>query len=197
MGYSPEDPDRRNVERSVVYRAAGFHDPPTAEERATQSAIASGSSFELFAGIVGAIVAIVGIANYFPFYMAATATIAIGFALLAQGGTLAARWQNAEHIASTERKEALGIGTEVIGGFAGIALGVLALFGVFPRSSSAPRCCSAAPPNPRSPMPPRPPVAGSASRATPSARRRASWSSPALRASCSGCSASRSRATSS
>jgi len=132
MGYSPEDPDRRNVERSVVYRAAGFHDPPTAEERATQSAIASGSSFELFAGIVGAIVAIVGIANYFPFYMAATATIAIGFALLAQGGTLAARWQNAEHIASTERKEALGIGTEVIGGFAGIALGVLALFGVFP-----------------------------------------------------------------
>jgi len=48
--------------------------------------------------------------------MAATATIAIGFALLAQGGTLAARWQNADHIPSTERKEAIGIGTEVIGG---------------------------------------------------------------------------------
>lgn len=116
----------------VIYRAAGFHDPPTVEEKATQTQIASGSSFELFAGTLGAVAAVAGIANYFPIYMAAIATIAIGFALLAQGGTLAARWQNAEHIPSTERTEALGIGTEVIGGFAGFALGVMALLGVVP-----------------------------------------------------------------
>lgn len=136
MGYSPDlgNQDPRNLDQrgNVIYRASGFHDPPTDEEKATQTAIASGSSFELFAGVVGATVAIIGIANYFPRYMAPIATIAIGFALLAQGGTLAARWQNATHIASTERTEALGIGTEVLGGFAGIALGVLALVGVAP-----------------------------------------------------------------
>jgi hypothetical protein len=101
----------------------------TEGDRATQLAIASGSSFELLTSLFATGVAIAGIAGYFPLYMAATATIAVGFALLAQGGTLAARWQNATHIAATEHKEALGIGTEVIGGFAGIGLGALALFG--------------------------------------------------------------------
>ncbi len=36
------------------------------------------------------------------------------------------------HIAGSERTEAVGIGTEVFGGLAVIALGVLALFGVSP-----------------------------------------------------------------
>ena len=132
MGYSPDlgPQDLRSLEQrgDVIYRAAGFHDPPTVEERATQAQIASGSSFELFAGVIGAAIAVVGIAGYFPAYMAAIATIAIGFALIAQGGTLAARW-NATPVATGE---AIGIGTEVIGGFAGIALGALALLGVVP-----------------------------------------------------------------
>ncbi|MDQ3338276.1 MAG: hypothetical protein M4D80_24180 [Myxococcota bacterium] len=131
MGYSQrgEVIDR---EGEVIYRAAGFHDPPTAKERATQAQIASGSSFELVTGVIGAVIAVSGVAGYFPAYMAAIATIAIGLALIAQGGTLAARWQTGPHVASTARIEALGIGTEVIGGFAGIALGALALLGVAP-----------------------------------------------------------------
>ena len=136
MGYAPDlgNQDIRSLDQrgDVVYKAAGYHDPPTSEERASQLAIASGSSFELFAGVIGAAVAITGIAGYFPVYMGAIALIAVGFALLAQGGTLAARWQHAEHIAASERKEAVGIGTEVLGGFAGIALGVLALLAVVP-----------------------------------------------------------------
>ena len=94
--------------------------------------IASGSSFELFTGIIGALAAIVGVAGYYPHPMAALATLSIGLALLAQGGTLAARWQNASHIASTERTEAIGIGTEVLGGAAGFVLGTMALLGVAP-----------------------------------------------------------------
>ena len=136
MGYSPDlgNQDLRTLDQrgDVVYRAAGFHDPPTAEEHAAQVAIASGSSFELCTGVLAAIAAVVGIANYFPLYTGALATIAIGFSLLAQGGTLAARWQNVDRVAGTERAEAIGIGSEVIGGFAGIALGALALLGVAP-----------------------------------------------------------------
>jgi len=144
MGNAPNagNQDLRSLERGkVVYQQdldIGRADAPRAEpvvtnsDRATQIAIASGSSFELFAGAIAGIVAVIGIAGYFPHYMAATAVIAVGLALLAQGGTMAARWQNAVHIAGSEKTEAVGIGTEVFGGLAGIVLGVLALFGVAP-----------------------------------------------------------------
>ena len=132
MGYAPNlgDQNLKSLDRrgDVVFRAPDYRDPTV--ERAMQAEIASGGSFELFAGLVAVGMAIAGLAGYFPIYMGAVATIAVGFALLAQGGTLASRWQNAEHIPSTERSEAVGIGTEVLGGFAGIALGVLALLGV-------------------------------------------------------------------
>ncbi len=136
MGYAPHNQDVRNVERrgEVIFMAHGRNGAmlgrPT--DKATQAAIASGSSFELFAGLIAAVVAVIGIAGYFPIHMAATATIAVGFSLLAQGGTLAARWQDADHIPTTERTEAVGIGTEVLGGFAGISLGVMSLLGVVP-----------------------------------------------------------------
>lgn len=120
MGYAPE------LENQDLRSRQG--------ERATQAQIANSSSFELFCGVIALMVTIVGIAGYFPVHMAATATIAIGFSLIASGGTLAARWQNATSgaHARADRTEALGIGTEVVGGFAGIALGVLALLGVAP-----------------------------------------------------------------
>lgn len=104
----------------------------TTDDRATRAQIASGISFELFAGAIAAALAVLGLAGYFPVYMAATAAIAIGFALVAQGGALAARWQQATHIPATERTEAVGIGTEVLGGLAAVALGVLALLEVAP-----------------------------------------------------------------
>lgn len=122
--------ERSNGPATDAYRA---NEPVvTRNDRATQVAIASGSSFELLTGLIAAVVTIIGLVGYYPLYMAAIATIAVGFALLAQGGTMAARWQHAVHIAGTERAEAVGIGTEVLGGLAGIVLGVLALFGVEP-----------------------------------------------------------------
>jgi len=139
MGYSPDlgNQDLRSLEHrgDVIYRAQGFHDPPTAEERARQRAIKSGSEFEAFTGGLAAITAIIGLASYFPIYMGSIATIAIGFALIAQGGALASRWQNVATATiprSVRYTESVGIGTEVLGGFAGMALGVLALLGVAP-----------------------------------------------------------------
>lgn len=135
MGHAPDlgNQDLKSLEmRGQTIYSDPEYDRRMANDRATQMAIASGSSFELFAGLIAVAVGIAGIAGYAPIYLAATATIAVGFALLAQGGTMAARWQNAVHIAGSERTEAVGIGTEVFGGLAGIALGVLALFGVSP-----------------------------------------------------------------
>lgn len=142
MGQVPtvgdEDAKRRDARGQTVFSVVPPDDQPddqvipTQVDQGTQVAIASGSSFELFAGLIGAVVAVMGLTGAFPLYMAAIATIAVGFALLAQGGTLAARWENAVHIEGSERTEAVGIGTEVFGGLAAITLGGLALFGVAP-----------------------------------------------------------------
>ena len=138
MGHVPtigdQDAKRRDDRGQTVFSVIHADDPPDEPrvDQGTQVAIASGSSFELFAGLIGAALAVMGLTGAFPLYMAAVGTIAVGFALLAQGGTLAARWENAVHIEGSERTEAVGIGTEVFGGLAAITLGGLALFGVAP-----------------------------------------------------------------
>src|SRR5207248_174172 len=101
------------------------------EERVTTQVVAGGSSLELLGGLTALIVAVIGL-QYLPFYMSGVATIAIGVALLAQGGAVAARWRAAERALVTntryERSEMIGgVSTEVFGGLVGIVLGVLAL----------------------------------------------------------------------
>lgn len=102
------------------------------DEAVTRAVITSGSSFEVFAGVVALALAILGLIGYAPLYLAAIATTAVGFSLLAQGSTIAARWQQATHIVGSERTDAMGIGTEIFGGLAAIVLGVLALMQVMP-----------------------------------------------------------------
>jgi hypothetical protein len=99
--------------------------------REPQSSIVNGSAFEMFTGGIGAACAVAGLAGYRPVTMGAIATIALGLSLISQGGALAA---GSHHVttAAGERKEAIGIGTEVLAGFIGFALGVMALFGVVP-----------------------------------------------------------------
>lgn len=104
----------------------------TTSDRVTRMVVTSGSSFELFCGLIAIGAAIVGLAGYYPLSMAAFATIAVGFALLAQGTTIAARWRQAVHIVGSERTEKLGISTEMFGGLAAIVIGVLALVYVNP-----------------------------------------------------------------
>ncbi|MGN6106204.1 MAG: hypothetical protein ACTHU0_13940 [Kofleriaceae bacterium] len=103
-----------------------------AMDTTTARTVESGSTFELFAGALGVALAIVGIAGVRPIALAGAAVVAIGFALIAQGSTMAARWQALAHPLESERGDAVGIGTEVFGGFAAIVLGVLALIGVAP-----------------------------------------------------------------
>jgi hypothetical protein len=100
------------------------------EERAARLVMATGSSYELFTALVGVVLAVIGLAGRHPAAMAAMATIAVGLSLLAQGLTIAARWQAALKIEGRERIDVLGISTEMFGGLAAIILGVLALLGV-------------------------------------------------------------------
>lgn len=138
MGYARTDDEIQNVlDHRVVYQrdAHGrMHQRPiiTSEERTSVLGVDTGWTIELVAGAFGGAVAIAAIAGVAPLWLAAIATIAVSLALLAQGSTIAARWQHAEHIAGSEQTEAVGISTEVFGGLAGFALGTLALIDVEP-----------------------------------------------------------------
>lgn len=92
--------------------------------------VQSGSSFELFAAVIAVVLAIIGLVGYLPLYVAGIATIAVGLALLTQGSTIAARWQEAQRIADRERLDKLGMSTEMFGGLAAIVLGILSVLGV-------------------------------------------------------------------
>jgi len=107
-----------------------------APSRRTIAAIEGGSSLEAMAGLVAVVISVLGIAGYDPITMGAIAVIAIGLALVAQGGAIVARWRDAlRRLDGTryDRNELLGgIGTEVFGGVVGIVLGILVLAGVSP-----------------------------------------------------------------
>jgi hypothetical protein len=102
------------------------------DDRVTAMVMASGSSFEMFSALIALVLGVLAIFGYFPIYMAAVATVAIGFALLAQGGTVAARWRKAARVVGHERTEAMSITTEMLGGGLAVILGLLALVDVAP-----------------------------------------------------------------
>jgi hypothetical protein len=104
-------------------------------ERTTAATITGGSSLEALGGAGAVVLAIIALAGFIPFYMTAIATIAIGGALLAHGAAVAARWNDTvTRIGDeTERVELVGgMSSEVLGGAAAVALGIIALAGVLP-----------------------------------------------------------------
>ncbi len=99
--------------------------------------VASGSFIEAAGGIAGLILGILGLAGVWPELLAAVAVLAIGFALLAEGGALAARYADlAPEMAggreATSHEFGTGLTAELIGGIAGVCFGVLALLRVAP-----------------------------------------------------------------
>jgi hypothetical protein len=108
---------------------------PEGERAATAKAVRRGTIGEAFGGAIGVVLAILGLAGVLPEYMAAIASIAIGAALLAQGGALAARWSHLHSEAAGIETAEIGTGmsAELFGGAVGVALGVLALVGVAPQ----------------------------------------------------------------
>jgi hypothetical protein len=104
-------------------------------DRASAGTLAGGSALETLGGLTAVVLGVLGFSQR-PIEMAACATIAIGFALLAQGVSIMARWrQTTQQIVGTrpDRDELVeGLSTEVFGGIVGIVLGVVALAGVRP-----------------------------------------------------------------
>jgi hypothetical protein len=90
------------------------------------------SSTEAVLGGAAVVLGVLGLIGVFPLYMACIATIAIGASLLVEGGGIASRYSQLSALNGRGRTALLGAGTsaEVIGGMAGITLGILALVGV-------------------------------------------------------------------
>lgn len=97
-----------------------------------------GSAIEAIAGVAAIVLAVLGLADIMPQYMAAIATIAVGVALVLECGVNAARYSRA--VATTAGQPVHthagdvggGITAEFLGGLAGILLGVLALLNIVP-----------------------------------------------------------------
>jgi hypothetical protein len=108
----------------------------TREERVTERVFASGSSIETIGGLAAIVLAVIGVTGFHQIYMLSAAAIAAGIALVAEGGSIAARWHDVLRRLDGERFDRSeligGIGTEVFGGIVGIVLGVLSLAGVIP-----------------------------------------------------------------
>jgi hypothetical protein len=131
----PEEPEPvERIETTGVRRV--YEERPPAPERRSRKAMAGGSLAEGLGGAAAVILAIIGLAGSLPRYMAAVATIAIGVAFIAQGGTVAARWsalrESAGGVEHATTEFGAGMSAELLGGAAGIVLGILALIGLVP-----------------------------------------------------------------
>lgn len=119
----PASVHTRSVEGSNVYE--------THEKERTAEVIFGGSTAEAVVGAGAVVLAILGLANIWPGYMASIATIVVGAALLFQGGAIASRYSDlAQRTGGSEIGG--GVSAEILGGAAGIALGILALLGIMP-----------------------------------------------------------------
>ncbi len=102
----------------------------------TARLVEGGSLAESIAGAAGIVLAIIGLANVLPQILLPIATIALGAGLVAEGGVIAARFSNL--LAATGKEQyqtmelGMGLTSEVVGGIAGIVLGILALIKVAP-----------------------------------------------------------------
>lgn len=136
IGPDTEHHERRDVIVDSSGRGPMRH--PREDRKTTAKVIAGGAMTEALAGLAAVALTIIALAGVLPGYLAAIATIAVGVALLAQGGAAATRWSRI--VAETpgyelDPKTELGSGMtgEILGGAAGIVLGILALIGVAPQ----------------------------------------------------------------
>jgi hypothetical protein len=98
--------------------------------------IGGGFSGEALASAGVVVLAILGLANVYTNLMLPIAAIVMGFALLVKGGTIASRFGRFVRESGNDRESRLelgaGMSAELLGGAAGITLGVLALIGLSP-----------------------------------------------------------------
>jgi hypothetical protein len=104
----------------------------TPNQRRTLAVVASGSTVTLFAAVVGAALAVAGLAGNDPQTLAALAVLAAGFALGVQGLVVASRWPVATRIVGRERLDVFSMSVEMVGGGVTVLLAALALLGAAP-----------------------------------------------------------------
>ena len=106
----------------------------TREAEETARTVATGSMAEGIAGAAAVALAIIGLAGTLSPLLLAVAVIAVGAGLAFQGASIASRFSDLLHRASQGRLQGVefgaGMSAEVLGGAAGIALGILALVGI-------------------------------------------------------------------
>src|SRR5512140_1249241 len=105
---------------------------PREEREKTAEFVFGGSAAEALVGAGAVVLAILGLANEWPGYMASIATIAVGAALLFPGVAIAARYSPLAQMVGAKEELGAGMSGEVLGGAAGIVLGILSLLGIFP-----------------------------------------------------------------
>ena len=106
-------------------------DRAMASHESMAKTVATGAGAEAVAGGGALVLAILGLAGLFPMILAAIAVIAAGVAFLFEGAAVAARHRRlALEAGGGEAEIETGVSAEIIGGLAGIALGILALLGV-------------------------------------------------------------------
>lgn len=96
--------------------------------------VAGGSTAEAVGGIAAIVLTIIGLAHIMPYAMASISTIVVGAALLLEGGAVAARLADLTRAEGAAFRTELGggVSAEVLGGIAGIVLGISALIGFAP-----------------------------------------------------------------
>ncbi|HET6567700.1 MAG TPA: hypothetical protein VFG50_07035 [Rhodothermales bacterium] len=98
--------------------------------------ITGGSSGEAICGIGAVVLGILALLGVLPFTLTSIAVIAAGAALAFEGGAIASRYREVVAATSDDRSDAIqfegGMTVELLGGIAGIVLGILGLLGVLP-----------------------------------------------------------------
>ncbi len=106
------------------------------EEKKAMKNVAGGSLAQGFVGTGAVALVIIGLVAFHTYWMAAITTILVGVALMFEGTGIATRFSTLLHDTGAGRLGALELGggmtAEMLGGVAGLALGILSLVGLVP-----------------------------------------------------------------
>jgi hypothetical protein len=106
------------------------------ETRGPVAGISTGSMAEILGGVAAIVLSIVGLAQTASIFMMSVVTILLGVTMLFEGAGIAADYTRtlakARPGVMPTGEAGGGMTTEILAGIAGIALGILALLGLFP-----------------------------------------------------------------
>lgn len=132
----PEERERFTQQESPIAPISGARRRPE-EDREAPRIVLGGSLAEVVCGAGAIVLAILGLTGVMPGELTSIATIVFGAALIAHGGAIASRFGALTRATApvewdTRAELGGGMGAELVGGAAGIVLGILALLGLAP-----------------------------------------------------------------